>query len=192
MTTDPTLVPRLREFIGALDGDDPNLWTSDDEVKLSLLVPQFGALTRDQVRASGAIRKRTKADPNAAPVVLEKGSVEEAKAAVAAAETALTAAQAKTVATKKLVRVADGKLADALRNWAAVFPIQTADVVHREHIKRLAAHAAAGNVAQPTRVNGSGIDTMAAGTKSGSGGRAQRFDAFRRGAGTGRRLPSDR
>ncbi|HEY5305177.1 MAG TPA: hypothetical protein VIJ52_00720 [Pseudolabrys sp.] len=188
-TIDPTLTARLQEFIGALNHDDDALWV-EGEVKLSVLAPTFGPLTRAQVRASGAIRRVAEAEP-VAKVVIAPGSVEEAEAAVTAAEAELIAARAKTIASRQRAKLSRGKLAEAVRNWSAAFPVRDANTVFREHIKKLAEHKEAGNVVAPTRVNGSPLDTFIANTKPGSGGRANDPFSFRRG-GNVRRLPSSR
>jgi hypothetical protein len=205
---DPTLSARLQEFIAGLDHADDTFWV-EGEVKLSVLAPKFGPLTRAQVQASGAIRRiepltdqssdpepaAANGEPVAEAATKPLSVIEQAELAVVETELAMRLAIKKTIETLARTRKSREALAVAVCNWSAAFPI----VTHREnldrHLKSLAKHKADGMVSHAESTAGrSPLDQHAAYTKPGSGGRANDPSSYRRGGSVhrGTRLPSSR
>jgi len=192
-----SLTDKITSIILALDHSSPSgdqNWSEEGEVKLSVVRAALGGLevTREDIRATGLMRvipapdtEPVKAD-TAAPLTLEA-----AKAAMNAAEIAVDKERARLIAAERNVIKTRARLADTIKAWLAEWPPITFDTAHRDHIKRLQEHKAAGMVSRAESTAGtSPLDRFAAATAA--HGTRQGGDAFRRGASVRRSLPSQR
>ena len=186
------LTDKIAAVIRGLDHGNANLFSEEGEVRISVIRDALNTpVTRDDIRATGLLRVIPAAPIEAEPVQAPQ-TVREAEVAVNDAQVALDQCRTRLINAEKNGVKTRAALATTIQAWCAEFPPVTFASEHAAHIKRLAAHAAAGRL-EPQNVSTAGrspLDQFAAAT-SAKGRGAGQGDAFRRGA-SSRRLPSQR